>query len=285
MRVLKTAFKQFSKKWKLILCKKLLQNKKVKRFLKSGNRFLGKKRNKNKYLEWLPKRFIASIRIKTALMAGILWSCLATSLMAHPHIFIDAKVEIRVDENNQVTKLQQIWHFDPLFSATVLLDFDFNGNRELDEPEFDVLNQTIRASLAEFDFFQSITVNGRTVALAEPDNLETSMRNQELYLTLENRPASPLKLEHGGQYRFTLYDPTFYVAVDFSRDIDITLTGLPDFCSSQMIRPDEENMLSQSLAELSESLNQRDESFFDDPQASLDLARELAPKLEVTCAQ
>jgi len=209
----------------------------------------------------------------------------SSTLLAHPHIFIDAKVEISIDEENRVTKLSQIWHFDPLFSATVLLDFDLNGNRELDKAEIDVLNQTIRSSLAEFDFFQSITANGRTLGLAEPDKLETVMQNQELYLTLENRPSMPLILERGGHYLFTLYDPTFYVAVDFTRDIDMTVTGLPDFCTHHMIRPDGENLLSQSLAELSESLSQRDEAFFEDPQASLDLARELAPKLEVTCAK
>jgi len=205
--------------------------------------------------------------------------------MAHPHIFIDAKLHISIDKNNTVTKLQQVWHFDPLFSATVLLDFDLDGNRQLDAPEIDVLDQTIRASLAEFDFFQSIMVNGRVVTLAEPDRLETSMRENELYLTLENRPAAPLILEPGGRYLFTLYDPTFYVAVDFTRDIDLAVSGLPDFCTSKMIRPDGDNLLSQSLAELSQSLAMRDESFFEDPQASLDLARELAPKLEVTCAQ
>jgi len=217
------------------------------------------------------------------LAAGLALFGFASPLQAHPHIFIDAKIDIHVDENNLVTSLQQIWHFDPLFSATVLLDFDLNGNRILDEPEIEVLNQTIRASLAEFDFFQSITANGRIASLAEPDHLETWMQDQELYLKLENRPALPLSLERGGQYRFALYDPTFYVAVDFLRDVDLTLTGLPDFCSSRMIRPNGENMLSQSLAELSESLAMRDESFFEDPQASLDLARELAPKLEVIC--
>jgi len=204
--------------------------------------------------------------------------------MAHPHIFIEAKIHIQIDENNFVTKLHQEWRFDPLFSATVLLDFDINGNRQLDRAEIDVLDQTIRASLSEFDFFQSITANGRNMALVEPDMLTTSMKDNELYLILENRPASPLALERGSFYLFTLYDPTFYVAVDFARDIDIALHGLPDFCTSQMLRPDGESLMSQSLAELSESLKGRDESFFDDPQASLDLARELAPKLEVTCA-
>jgi len=219
------------------------------------------------------------------MLGAAFWLGATLSAGAHPHIFIDAKVHISVDSNNQVTKLQQIWHFDPLFSATVLLDFDLNGNRMLDDDEIAVLDKTIRESLAEFDFFQSITANGRVMALAEPDVLATSMQDNELYLTLENRPLEPLTLERGGQYQFTLYDPTFYVAVDFSRDIDMTLTGLPDFCSHQMLRPDGENMLSQSLAELSESLAMRDESFFDDPQASLDLALSLAPKLEVTCAK
>jgi len=218
-------------------------------------------------------------------LAVSLWLVPSQPTMAHPHIFIEAQIHISVDDENKVTSLQQIWHFDPLFSATVLLDFDLDGNRMLDAAEIEILNKTIRESLAEFDFFQSITANGRVVSLAEPDILETSMRDHDLYLKLENRPLAPLALESGGQYQFTLYDPTFYVAVNFSHDMDMKVTGLPDFCARHMLRPDSDHMLSQSLAELSDSLAMRDESFFDDPQASLDLARQLAPKLEVTCGQ
>jgi len=203
-------------------------------------------------------------------------------VQAHPHIFIEAKVEIVVNDTFQVQKLKQLWRFDPFFSATVILDFDVNGNRQLDREELDTIDRTIRDSLAEFDFFQSVVANGRSIGLEDPDVLETSIKDGELYLKLENRPAQNLTLERGGQYRFTLYDPTFYVAVDFQKDIDVSLTGLPDFCSSHMVRPDTDNLLSQSLAELSQNL-QRDEEFFNDPAASLDLARELAPKLEVTC--
>jgi len=224
-------------------------------------------------------------RLVDFFIVGAMMLCAAASVRAHPHIFIDAKLHISIDDDNKIINLKQVWHFDPLFSATVLLDFDFNGNRVLDGEEIEVLDKTIRQSLAEFDFFQSITANGQVIALAEPDVLATSMQDNELYLTLENRPLEPLTLERGVGYQFTLYDPTFYVAVNFNRDIDLTLTGLPDFCSHQMLRPDGENMLSQSLAELSESLEMRDESFFDDPQASLDLALSLAPKLEVRCAK
>jgi len=224
-------------------------------------------------------------RLVNFFIVGAMMLCAVSSVRAHPHIYIDAKLHISIDDDNKIIKLKQIWHFDPLFSATVLLDFDFNGNRMLDGEEIEVLDKTIRESLAEFDFFQSITADGRVMTLAEPDVLATSMQDNELYLTLENRPLEPLRLERGRQYRFTLYDPTFYVAVNFSRDVDLSLTGLPDFCSHEMLRPDGENMLSQSLAELSKSLEMRDESFFDDPQASLDLALSLAPKLEVTCAK
>jgi len=228
----------------------------------------------------LPSVFLLAPRY--GVLGALLLFGLSGEVGAHPHIFVEAKVEIVVDRDNQVQKLKQLWRFDPFFSAMVILDFDANGNRQLDEPEIDTINHTIRDSLSEFDFFQSITVDGRAVGLLEPDVLATSMQDGELYLTLENRPARPLALEPGGQYRFTLYDPTFYVAVDFQKDIDISLTGLPDFCSSHMVRPDTDNLLSQSLAELSQGLA-RDEEFFNDPVASLDLARELAPKLEVTC--
>ncbi|UXN04471.1 MULTISPECIES: DUF1007 family protein [unclassified Bartonella] len=197
-------------------------------------------------------------------------------VQAHPHIFVDAKVQIQLDKDGKVEKLSQDWLFDALFSAGVILDFDKNGDRFLDPSELAEISKTIRESLAEFDYFQSVTVDGKSVKLANPDKLIADMKNNQLTLHIENKPKEPLYIKRGGHYSFSLYDPTFYVAVNFKRDIDISFSGLPSFCKGYMVRPDGDKILSKSLAN-------ETEDFFANPDASFDLAQRLAPKLEVIC--
>ena len=43
---------------------------------------------------------------------------------AHPHVFVEASLEIVLDKDGRFSKLRQVWRFDELFSATVVLDFD-----------------------------------------------------------------------------------------------------------------------------------------------------------------
>lgn len=195
---------------------------------------------------------------------------------AHPHIFVDAKIDIELSKDGKIKKLKQYWLFDPLFSASAILDFDKNGNRFLDPAELDEISKTIFDALADFDYFQSITANGVPVKLNKPDKLVADMKNNQLSLYIENKPLAPLYIKHGGRYSFTLYDPSFYVAVTFKHDIDISVSELPNFCKEHMIRPNGNKILSQSLTN-------KAENFFENPDTSLDLAQRLAPKLEVIC--
>ena len=217
--------------------------------------------------------------IKTAFkfLSGLLFLGFASlPALAHPHIFVDATVQIQLDKDGKVEKLSQHWLFDALFSAGVILDFDKNGDRFLDPSELAEISKTIRESLADFDYFQSVTADGKAIKLANPDKLVADMKNNQLSLYIENKPQSPLYIKRGGRYSFTLYDPSFYVAVNFKRDVDITFSGLPSFCEGHMVRPDGDKILSKSLASDTED-------FFANPDASLDLAQRLAPKLEVIC--
>lgn len=199
-----------------------------------------------------------------------------TAVSAHPHIFVNAKLDIVVDRHNQVQKLIQVWYFDPLFSASVVLDFDKNGDRKLDKEELQSLAHVIKQSLAEFNFFQSVNADGKEVVLNPPDTLTADMTDGQLVLRLENTPRTSLVLQQGSTYQFSLYDPSFYVSVSFQKDIDIAVNGLPAFCGSSIERPDMNKILSQSRASYTED-------FFADPSTSLDLALQLAPKLNVSC--
>jgi len=78
-------------------------------------------------------------------LASLLCLALATPLGAHPHIFVDTKLEVLVDAEGRLTHLRITWAYDEFYSLLVTED------RGLD-PDYDgVLTDAEIASLNGFD--------------------------------------------------------------------------------------------------------------------------------------
>ncbi len=197
----------------------------------------------------------------------------ATPAFAHPHVFAEANLEIVVDAAGNVEVLRHVWRFDDLFSSTVLLQFDANADLELDMKELEEVGAVIHESLAEFDYFQVVTVEGRNVEMQAPQSIIADYQDSQLIILFETRPATPLKL--AGTAGFGVYDPTFYTAIDFYEDDNLTVSGLPDGCTRAVVRPDPDEAIAMNQQSLTDA-------FFDDP-ASNDLSKLFATRLELTC--
>jgi len=206
-----------------------------------------------------------------ALLAGFTIS--AIPAWAHPHVFAEASLEIVVDGNGDVEALRHLWRFDDLFSSTVLIEFDMNADLELDMQELETVASVIHESLAEFDYFQFVTLDGREIKMQPPERMIADFQDSQLIVLFESRPAQPLKL--AGTAGFGVYDPTFYTAIDFYDDASLTVSTLPAFCQRSVVRPDADEAIAMNQQSLTEA-------FFADP-ASNDLSKLFATRLELTC--
>ena len=121
--------------------------------------------------------------------------------------------------------LRHLWRFDDLFSSTVMMEFDKNSDLQLDDKELKDVADTVHASLAEFNYFQLVTVNGKDVPMTPPPHLMADFDNDQLIILFESDRSEPIKL--AGKIDFGVYDPTFYTAIDFTEDSNITVEGLP----------------------------------------------------------
>ena len=74
------------------------------------------------------------MRFLPFLIAGAALAAPAAAL-AHPHIFAEARLEVVAGEDGTITELRNVWRFDEMFSASVVMDFDKNSNAELDPDE------------------------------------------------------------------------------------------------------------------------------------------------------
>jgi ABC-type uncharacterized transport system substrate-binding protein len=211
-------------------------------------------------------------------LAGIV--CSAALLLAsmapastHPHVFAEARLDLTVGPDRSVKSLRHFWRFDSLFSSTVLMEFDKNSDLVLDSKELDDVALTIHASLAEHNYFQLVTLNGKDVAMAPPPKLVANYENDQLVVLFETQPKDALGL--AGNISIGVYDPTFYTAIDFTDDDKIAVVGLPQGCARSVVRPDPDTAIAQNQKSLTDA-------FFNDPTGT-NLGKIFATRLELTC--
>ncbi len=197
-----------------------------------------------------------------------------TVAFAHPHIFVDAKFEAIAAPDGSLGEVRDVWRFDEVFSSSVLLDFDKNNNSTLDPAELSAVAKTVQKSLAQYNYYTSITINGKAVALAKPEVMQAAYDQGSLTLSFAQKPADKTPLK--GLIIFGVYDPTLYTALDFADDGDLKTTGTGfNRCTRKIVRPDSKEILAQNQAMLTTM-------FFNDPTGT-DYSQLVATRLEVRC--
>ncbi|WP_394706052.1 DUF1007 family protein [uncultured Martelella sp.] len=212
------------------------------------------------------------MKLKAAFYGLLLAAGTAAPALAHPHVFVDARLEVVADDDGNVTALQNVWRFDEFFSSSVILDYDANLDNQLTGDELTDIGETVRQSLAEYNYYTQITADGEDVKLAKPDVIHADMVDGQLLLFFAAKPENPLPLS--GHLTFGVYDPTMYTAIDFRNDSDLVTQGDAfDKCTKTVLRPDADEILS-------ENANSLTDAFFNDPT---DMSKLFATKLDITC--
>lgn len=210
-------------------------------------------------------------RLAMAGLATLLSPALAA---AHPHIFAEARLEIVSDDKGEIGELRNVWRFDEMFSASVVLDFDKNSNATLDPDELAEVGQTVLESLAEYNYYTTILDNGKTVKVNRPDSIAVDYKDNQLLMIFAVKPAEAMPLK--GKLSFGVYDPTMYTAMDFPTDDDLAVVGEKiEACNRQVVRPDPDEVLAENKDALTDA-------FWNDPTGT-DMSKLFATRIEITC--
>ncbi|WP_322987662.1 DUF1007 family protein [Hoeflea sp.] len=194
--------------------------------------------------------------------------------LAHPHVFAEARLEVETTADGYVSELRHVWRFDEVFSSSVMLDFDMDGNFELDAGELAKISELVTDSLSEFDYYTTLTVNGVDAAFTLPEAIKVAFQDGQLLMFFAEVPSDKLPLK--GKIAIGVYDPTMYAALDFMNDADMAVTGSSAAtCARAVIRPDPDEIIAQNQDSLTEA--------FYDTTTSNDLSKLLATRLELTC--
>jgi ABC-type uncharacterized transport system substrate-binding protein len=156
--------------------------------------------------------------------------------LAHPHIWIDTKIEIVINDRNEATGVRISWTYDDLYSLYVV------GDMGLD-PDWDgVLTPEEGTRLSGFDMNWDADFAGDTYALqgevalelSRPEAWTADYAGGKITSTHLRQFAAPVPV--GGEPLVVqVYDPGYYVA--YSIPFDPVVTG-GNGCVAQVFVPD-----------------------------------------------
>ena len=179
-------------------------------------------------------RLSARVLPLLALLAALLFSA-PPGAQAHPHIWIDAFVEV-VFDRGRVTALRINWTFDPFFTGMAAADFDADGNESLDEVEAAKLAASSAENLKESGFFTHIWLGGDPLDIAAAQDFDAWMEDGRLnfaFTVAMPRPIDPAKTT----LSISLYDPSYYIEINADPIDPLRFTGGAAPCLAN-VQPD-----------------------------------------------
>lgn len=181
---------------------------------------------------------LAALALATALSAVPL-----SSASAHPHVWIDMQTELRFDEMGRLAAVEVRWTFDEFYSAFAVEGAE-KKNGTYDEELLAGLAEVNLENLAEWNYFTEITEGIAPVKTGKARDGKSTWNDASGRLTLaftlpleEPRvasPASPVKLR--------VYDPSYYIAIDYMKEDPVRLSGPHDGCAVTTEVPTAENV-------------------------------------------
>lgn len=208
-----------------------------------------------------------------ALAGGLLLAPVAAS--AHPHIFVEARLEVLAGSDGAVQELRNVWRFDEVFSSSVLMDFDKNTNLKLDPDELKEVGKTVRDSLVDYDYYTNLTLNGKAIKVNKPDVINVDYKDGQLLMFFAVKPSEPMPLK-GNKLSFGIYDPTLYTSIDFPSDNELVTEGDAfKGCTQKVVRPDPDEVIAENKSTLTDA-------FFNDPTGTT-MSKLFATRIDVQC--
>lgn len=173
----------------------------------------------------------AVCRLAPVLAAAILAvTATAGPAAAHPHGWIDVRVELQFDAAGALVSLRESWLFDELYTAYATEGMDGDGDGRPDPAQLTALLEINLANLAEYDFFTRATLDGREVAFAPPQAAVSAMRGERLEMRFLLPLAEPVEIGSAA-FAYRVYDPTYYVEMLHAEQEDaVRLLAAPPGC-------------------------------------------------------
>lgn len=152
--------------------------------------------------------------------------------LAHPHIFIDAAVDVVFDDAGRIAALRHEWTFDTAFSVWMVQGLDTNGDGNVSSEEMQDLANENMVGLADYGFY-TFAGDGLDFTAAGDQRMRYENNRVTLDFTINAvQPVAP-----GPRFELGVYDAEYYVAISFADASTVRLVNAPDGCSTELVPP------------------------------------------------
>lgn len=169
-------------------------------------------------------------------VAMALVACASAPALAHPHVWIDMRSDIVFTDDGLIKGINLEWTFDDDYTKMALDGLDSNGDGVYSQAEIEPLTKENVASLKDYEFFTVMRVNGEKQEIGEVAEFGQIWSNDKLglhfHVPLKN-PIDPAK----GQFTVKVYDPEFFIAIDYVKDDPVTVLGKIPAACKLMVKP------------------------------------------------
>lgn len=178
--------------------------------------------------------------------AVVRWALAAALLLpacahAHPHVMIDSHAVAQF-EHGKIVALLMGWKFDPVYSSSLVHDFDKDKNGILSAKEIAAMEKEAFSDTQPLGYLTYAKVDGVKVEWPKATDFKVlTFKNALLYSFRLNfpQPVDP----RSQSLRFSTYEETFFIDIDFPDAGAIKLIGEgAEGCRATMA-PDPENAI------------------------------------------
>lgn len=152
--------------------------------------------------------------------------------LAHPHIFIDAKVDVVFDEAGRIAGLRHNWTFDTAFSVWMVQGLDTDGDGSVSSAEMQELADENMVGLADYGFY---TFAGDGMDFTPVGDQRMVYENNRVTLDFSVEAVEPVA--PGSRFELGVYDAEYYVAIGFADVGTVRLVNAPASCSTELVPP------------------------------------------------
>ncbi|WP_039055904.1 DUF1007 family protein [Enterobacter sp. Bisph1] len=202
---------------------------------------------------------------------GFVLAFLSFTAAAHPHSFIRLKTQVLTD-NHFFTGLKMRWTMDEITSADLLYDA---GAAKPGDEIWKKLAAEVMANVLGQHYFTEVWHNGQKIKfLNRPTEYGMERVGHQAVLTFILPLAEPQPLS-GQQYRFSTFDPTYYVDMSYEKESDVTLSATaPQNCTLALHTPQP----GEEVLNYAQSLDKADA-----PEEDRELGKQFAQTVTLTC--
>ncbi len=157
---------------------------------------------------------------------------LVQPVLAHPHIFIDAKVDVVFDDAGRIAGLRHNWTFDTAFSVWMVQGLDTDGDGSVSPAEMQELADENMVGLADYGFY---TFAGDGMDFTPAGDQRMTYENNKVTLDFSVEAVEPVA--PGSRFELGVYDAESYVAIGFADVSTVRLINAPASCSAELVPP------------------------------------------------